>query len=275
MEEKNLANKTTIDKATLDEWLKLRDQIQDYLIQTVAKDKINELDQLSSKYQYVLFMIQDIMEQAQHQWGDSINIIFELGVLNELLVLSGKLYTAKKTANALNRPRTAYKDQILEILYNNGPLLHKTLAEKLKITPSNLSNVIRRLNNEEIPLIEETAIGKYKYYTLSRAGRAYIKDKSTQDLPLIMQISPKTAENTSKPRSAFPTVRSHWTQKTTDSEKWEKKQPKEPLILTYVDEDFNYNQFDKDFRSQQFNQYGKALKSTLKTAGKEKSPQAV
>lgn len=282
MEEKNLTDKTNINEIPLDELLDLRDLIQNQIIQAVTKDNLNELDQISSKYQYLLFMIQSTMEQAEHQLGELTNLIFELGVLNELLVLSSKLYTSKKLAKALSRPRTAYKDQILEILYENGPLLHKALAERLKITPSNLSNVIRRLNNEEVILIEETLIGKYKYYALSRAGRDYIKEKAKQEIPFIVQISPNPLLKPKELVQVSLQSSNYWIQRNYNFEKQIKNHQKKQLPQTYLQEKSSYNEFARDLSSRyrqclKSPSFTSALVSTYKITikGKEKSPQAV
>ncbi len=184
-----LTDKTDINTISLHELSDFRSSTQNLFLHACHRDDLAELEQLSSSYQNLLFMIQSIMEHTETQLGDLSNIIFELGALTELLTLSEKLHEAKKISRAASRPQTAYKDQIVEILYQSGPLMHKSLAEKLGITPNNLSNVIRRLKVEETPLIEETAVGKYKYYTLNSTGRQYIKEKLDKQAPLIVQGS--------------------------------------------------------------------------------------
>lgn len=279
MDEKFLANRYQLEKIPLDDLLDLRDLIQNQIIHAIIKDNLNELDQISSKYQYLLFLTQDIMEHAEQQLGNLSNIIFELGVLNELLILSNKIYTSKKLAKALARPRTAYKDQILEILYKEGPLLHKALAEKLKITPSNLSNVIRRLNNEEVPLIEETLAGKYKYYTLNRSGRNYIKEKAKQEIPFIVRI---TQQPTSKSREFINAFQKSSSNLNLDLKRQIKSYQEKQSLQTTSPERFSYDDFSRGL-STRYKQCGKNVSFTSSLTlsqkpllkRKEKSPLAI
>lgn len=198
-----LTNKEAPGDIALDDLIDLCDFYQKQLLHACSKNSLDELGQLLSDYRYLLFTIQAIMSHAEKQMGNLGDIIFQLGVLTAQLVFTEKLHASQKSAKALTRPHTIYKDQIIEILYQNGPTMHKTLAEKLNIAPNNLSNIIRRLKSEEVPLIEETLVGKYKYYTLNRTGRIYVKEKLEQELPSIVQLSSYTVSGTTSFQDIF------------------------------------------------------------------------
>lgn len=197
-----LTSKEKISDIAPDELLNLCSYIQELFLHACDKNSLQELEQLLSDHQHLLFAVQSAMMQTEKS-ADNINIIvFHLGVLTELLTLTEKLYASKKAAKFLSRPHTVYKDQIAEILYQNGAIMHKTLAEKLNITPNNLSNIIRRLKAEEVPLIEETIVGKYKYYTLNRTGRNYVKMRLSECQPPMIKFTqqPTTSK---EPKALF------------------------------------------------------------------------
>ena len=62
--------------------------------------------------------------------------------------------------------RTKYCEPILKLLFQEGELYHGDLADKLKVSPSGLNNVIKKIMETNPPLIIVNQIGKYKIYTL-------------------------------------------------------------------------------------------------------------
>lgn len=74
--------------------------------------------------------------------------------------------------------RSKYCEGILESLFYEGELYHGDLAEKMKISPSGLNSIIKKMQEGDIPIINMTQIGKYKIYTLPDEVRKYMEKKS-------------------------------------------------------------------------------------------------
>lgn len=69
--------------------------------------------------------------------------------------------------------RTKYCERILKLLYQEGELYHGDLADKLKVSPSGLHAVIKKIMETNPPLIIVNQIGKYKIYTLPEYVKNY------------------------------------------------------------------------------------------------------
>lgn len=75
--------------------------------------------------------------------------------------------------------RSKYCESILEILASEGELYHGDLADKLKMTPSGLNVIIKKMLECDPPIIEVMQIGKYKIYTIPPAVKEYIENKGS------------------------------------------------------------------------------------------------
>lgn len=69
--------------------------------------------------------------------------------------------------------RTKYCEPILKLLYQEGELYHGDLADKLKVSPSGLNAVIKKMMETNPPLIIVNQIGKYKIYELPENVKDY------------------------------------------------------------------------------------------------------
>ena len=74
--------------------------------------------------------------------------------------------------NQIFQSRTKYCEPILNLLLEEGELYHGDLADKLKISPSGLNAVIKKMQEAIPQIINVNEIGKYKIYTLP----SYMKD---------------------------------------------------------------------------------------------------
>lgn len=71
--------------------------------------------------------------------------------------------------------RSKYCERILELLAREGELYHGDLSEKLNMSPSGLSVIIKKMQECDPPIIEIMQIGKYKIYTLPQNVKEYIE----------------------------------------------------------------------------------------------------
>lgn len=74
--------------------------------------------------------------------------------------------------------RSKYCEPILELLADAGKLYHGDLADKLKISPSGLNAIIKKMQAGSIPIVDTIQVGKYKIYTLSDEVKDYIQKKN-------------------------------------------------------------------------------------------------
>ncbi len=162
------------------EWLvSEREKLENILIEQIRKPDLSNLKKSLEQKEEFAQMIQTFMESLRIIVKEELaNQIFELGAFWEALEQCEKeqeeLQKQQKSDADHFEEQTVYKDQILKILWEKEPVLHKELAEELQISSNNLSNVMRRMKNAAIPLIEENAVGKNKFYQLNREGRHYV-----------------------------------------------------------------------------------------------------
>lgn len=77
--------------------------------------------------------------------------------------------------------RSKYCEPILEILREEGELYHGDLAERLKVAPSGLNLVIKKMLESSPPIIEMMEIGKYKIYTLPPRIKQYFMNRNNNN----------------------------------------------------------------------------------------------
>lgn len=71
--------------------------------------------------------------------------------------------------------RSKYCDPILKLLFQEKELYHGDLADNLKMSPSGLTAIIKKMMEQEPPIIEMTQIGKYTIYNLPDRVRRYME----------------------------------------------------------------------------------------------------
>ena len=96
-----------------------------------------------------------------------------LEVLHEPAVI-----TEEAIRRQLLEVRSKYCEPILELLAEAGELYHGDLADKLKISPSGLNAIIKKMQAGSLPIVETIQVGKYKIYTLSDEVKDYIQKKN-------------------------------------------------------------------------------------------------
>lgn len=88
--------------------------------------------------------------------------------------------------------RSKYCESILELLFQEGELYHGDLADKMKLSPSGLNSIIKKMQEGDTPIINMMQIGKYKIYTLPDEVRKYMEKKS----------HPKQSKGVDSPKSS-------------------------------------------------------------------------
>lgn len=71
--------------------------------------------------------------------------------------------------------RSKYCEPILQLLFQERELYHGDLADKLSLSPSGLSAIIKKMVEQEPPIIDVTQFGKYTIYTLPDRIRKYME----------------------------------------------------------------------------------------------------
>lgn len=136
---------------------------------------IQRLEFITHEMKELPFLLDAIMEKKERELGEQAKLIFEMGSIGGLLELCERIQRNAKTMSEAGTAKTIYRDQILQILFEEGIILHKRLAELLEVSPSNLSNIIKRLLESDCSLIDVQQVGKYKYYMLTPMGSQYVR----------------------------------------------------------------------------------------------------
>lgn len=164
-------------RADIEMLSKGRMELETILNEAILKQHYDKLEVIKDQCEGLPFSIAQFMESAEKQQGDEANIIFDMGYTLALYNLITSLSSQKKKENKIVKARSGYRDVILKFIYDKGPILHKDLAGELGISISNLSNVIQRIQNDDVPLIQTNPTGKYKYYLLTEDGREYVENR--------------------------------------------------------------------------------------------------
>lgn len=73
--------------------------------------------------------------------------------------------------------RSKYCEPILKLLFQEEELYHGDLADKLKLSPSGLNAIIKKMIDQTPPIIDVTQFGKYTIYTLPDRVRRYMEGR--------------------------------------------------------------------------------------------------
>lgn len=71
---------------------------------------------------------------------------------------------------------TKKRRAVINVLAEKGELSQGDIALAIASTPASLSNIILIFDQYKYKLLEGKSVGKYRYYTLSDLGKAYIED---------------------------------------------------------------------------------------------------
>lgn len=66
---------------------------------------------------------------------------------------------------------------LLQTVYSNPGIQHKTLCTALSMSTSGLSNLITKIQNIDVPLIHIEKNGRSKYYTLTHIAKQYVEQE--------------------------------------------------------------------------------------------------
>lgn len=175
----------------------------------LSTSDFRQLEILTQELKEVPFFLNAIMEKKEQELGDQANIIFEMGSICGLLELCERIYKNNSAVSDSKKVKTIYKDQILMILHEEGMILHKRLAELLGVSPSNLSNIIKRLLKEDISLISVQELGKFKYYMLTSTGSQYVRRNLIKGNEARIKATPKTEVSLANVYKKEKTIKRH------------------------------------------------------------------
>lgn len=109
---------------------------------------------------------------------------FYMGLLSGVITAAEQKAWEEKEEEyyTLTHADTKYYDMIFKELYPVDYMQHKVLAEKLSVTTSQLTNIMKRVANDEQHMIITSHQGKFKYYFLSELGKKYYNHRfGTED----------------------------------------------------------------------------------------------
>ena len=168
------------------DWIeKKRKELGRLVVNQIRKPDLTDLKKGLEQKEEFEYALQDYMslllETVEEKIAQEIETVFKLGTLFDVWEQCEHCYDELNKKQQMDidtvEEQTVYKDQILKILWEKAPILHRDLAEELQISPSNLSNVMKRMKNASLPLVDENIIGKNKFYQLNLEGRQYVKEK--------------------------------------------------------------------------------------------------
>ena len=82
-----------------------------------------------------------------------------------------------------DRALTEKHKRILKVIYETPGISHGELANARKISATNLCNFVAKINSISPKLIIKTHTGRFKLYTFSPVGKAYIKETFFNTVP--------------------------------------------------------------------------------------------
>lgn len=175
-----------------------RSKLETSVYEALVNCQSSRLESLLDDYSGIDFIIAEIMEKLEGNLGSIVNFIFEMAYSLALVRLSERLAKQKRNDNKILKARSSYRDIILKLIYENqGPMMHKELAESLGISPSNLSNIIQRIEEEEVSLIQTNSLSKYKYYLLTDKGIDYVENHLNNNILKASCYNVQTSKNIS------------------------------------------------------------------------------
>lgn len=83
--------------------------------------------------------------------------------------------------NEIRKMLTCNDNSILERIYKASGINHNTLAEQLEKSKSNLSNMMKRIEKAQIPLISIKKEGREKHYSLTPLAQQYVEQEILPD----------------------------------------------------------------------------------------------
>lgn len=154
--------------------------------QLISKAKQNESETLTKALKLATAILK--FQEKHISSEKSKYVLFKLGVLSGSIdVLNQMIYEKTQQSKTVNGFKDSIKcikhlQNIISLLDLYGSLTHSEVSEKLKVNPPTLTEIMKKI----LPtaLIEVTALGKYKLYSLTDEGRRlalYIREVKTEN----------------------------------------------------------------------------------------------
>jgi DNA-binding MarR family transcriptional regulator len=107
--------------------------------------------------------------------NDYSEFCYVIGYVNALINITERLSDNYNRNNDIKNINTKHKDDIIRLLYKNKHFYHNELAEKVGISPSGLTAVIKKINQCRYPVIQVQKNSKFTLYSLTIDGYNYAK----------------------------------------------------------------------------------------------------
>lgn len=152
-------------------------EMVDELTDAIVKADDAHVDRMLMHGGKVRYSIQGYKESARVD-ADIRNRLIDAGYVLAVLDVM-RLYVQKiNERDAISRVNTKYRDIILNILAQRGTMLHKDLAAAVRVSPSALNAVIKKMNSSSIELVHVEKISKYTLYSITPQAYKYITESA-------------------------------------------------------------------------------------------------
>lgn len=101
--------------------------------------------------------------------------IYEAGYEMALYSIMSRIADYKNDLLEIKNINSRYSDKIVELLFEKDVMNHNELAKELKVTTTNLSNIMKRIRDSNADVLRAEKSGKYKIYYLTDNGIRYAK----------------------------------------------------------------------------------------------------
>lgn len=104
---------------------------------------------------------------------------YEMGCLHGSIMCMEQVMYTKSTEERIESEYEAkfryiqHLDEIIKVIYSNGPQSNIDLSKALQMNPSTLAETMKNILPENLLLVSTS--GKYKVYSLSDKGRHYVQ----------------------------------------------------------------------------------------------------
>lgn len=97
--------------------------------------------------------------------------------INQVNISNDNIKLTSEDAIKIRNSLTQDQFLILKTIYDEPGIQHKLLAEKLKKSPNNLSNMLKKIKDTEIQLISISVKGTKKHYYLTTIAKQFLEQE--------------------------------------------------------------------------------------------------
>lgn len=148
------------------------------LVRLLLETNDTAIAMLQQQSKNIRYSVQGYLEELDVPNNER-QMVFNAGYVSALVDIM-QLYTEEiHVHKEIFKVNTKYRDDVLRILADRGPMLHRDLAVALKISASGLTAVIKQLNGTDVKLVNVEVFSKYKLYSITPRAYKYIKNRNS------------------------------------------------------------------------------------------------